>query len=78
MTTKSTHIEQLFHEGSVFVCAHRVPFFYRIPGVLYNDIKQRLTQEAESRAKSQIIKGYVQGVNSITNPMIGTPQGGGG
>jgi hypothetical protein len=61
MTTKPTHIEQIFHEGTVHVCAHRVSFFYRIPCLLYNDTKQCLTEEAESRAKSQIIKGYVQG-----------------
>jgi len=50
-------------EGEVHVCAHRVPFYYRLPRRIHFD-QHRLDcmkEAAEERAKSQIIEGYVEG-----------------
>ena len=70
MKTTSNIIEQLFHEGTVFVCAHRVTFFYRIPSVVSTDIKNRLTEAAEKRAKEQIVEGCLQGELNYENDEI--------
>lgn len=51
------------YEGTVHVCAHRVPFYYRLPPRIHirAETLDRMKEEAEERAKSQIIEGYVQG-----------------
>jgi hypothetical protein len=66
MTTATKSItkpKQRVHEGVVHVCAHRVLFFYRLPKYTKVSVSLigRLNDEAEERAKSQIIEGYVQG-----------------
>jgi hypothetical protein len=50
-------------EGTVHVCAHTVPFYYRLPTRIHfpQETLDRLKEEAEDRAKSQIIEGYVEG-----------------
>ena len=55
--------KQRIHEGTAHVCAHRVSYFYRLPKFkrVTPVLKERMDQEAEERAKSQIIEGYVQG-----------------
>jgi len=59
----ATKTKQRVHEGTVHVCAHTVSFFYRLPSRvrISGETKTCMTQEAEDRAKSQIIEGYVQG-----------------
>ena len=49
------------YKGIVEVCAHRVSFWFRGLHRINAELKQWLTQEAEERAKSQIIEGCVQG-----------------
>lgn len=57
--------KERIHKGICYVCAHRVSFFYHIPydsRVNTNVVLiSRLNEEAENRAKSQIIEGYVSG-----------------
>ena len=50
-------------EGTVQVCAHRVPFYYRLPARVRvsQEIKDSMTFEAEDRAKHLIFEGYVEG-----------------
>jgi hypothetical protein len=72
MTTATKPItkpKQRVHEGVVHVCAHRVLFFYRIPKYtrLSAAFIGRLNEEAEERAKSQIIEGYTQGELNYEN-----------
>lgn len=63
MTQSFTSPKQRVHEGICYVCAHRVSFFYRIPKNTRVSVTliARLNEEAEERAKSQIIEGYVEG-----------------
>ena len=60
MTTKKL---DRFHEGTVHVCAHNVSFYYRLPPRKHvsQETLDRLNEEAEERAQSQITEGYVQG-----------------
>ena len=48
-------------EGSVTVCCHNVSFRYTLPRPITNQEKAFLVQEAEDRARSQIIEEYNQG-----------------
>jgi hypothetical protein len=43
-------------EGTVHVCAHQVPFYYRLPSrvKISKDERLLMTEAAEERAKSQI------------------------
>jgi hypothetical protein len=60
---KEKKVKGRFHEDTFHVCAHRVSFFYRLPPRIRipQETLDRMTEEAEERAKSQIIEGYVQG-----------------
>jgi hypothetical protein len=60
---KEKKVKGRFHEGTCHVCANRVSFFYRLPPRIRipQETLDRMTEEAEERAKSQIIEGYVQG-----------------
>jgi hypothetical protein len=61
-------------EGTVRVCAHNVYFYYDLPPrTRISDIdKTHLTEEAEERAKSQIIENYVQGELNYEDDRIGS------
>lgn len=49
-------------KGDVHVCAHRVAYSYwGIEGEITDELKERLEQEAEERAKSQINEDFVGG-----------------
>jgi hypothetical protein len=48
-------------DGTVHVCAHEVSFWFKGDKPITDELKERLTEEAEERSKSQIIEGYVQG-----------------
>jgi hypothetical protein len=49
-------------EGTISVCAHHVSFWFRGDSIGFCDeLKARLTEAAEERAKSQITEGYIQG-----------------
>jgi hypothetical protein len=63
MTTASKKTKERIHEGLCNVCAHRVSFFYRIPRNtrLTDTLKERLNEEAEERARSQIFEDCIQG-----------------
>jgi len=47
--------------GTVHVCAHYVPFYYDLPREVTDEEKKFLINEAESRAKSQIVEDYIEG-----------------
>jgi hypothetical protein len=59
MTTKKPRV--YLYEGTVNPCAHQVNFWFRGAHRINDDLKQRLKEEAEQRAKSQIIEGYISG-----------------
>ena len=63
MTQSYTCPKQRVHEGICYVCAHRVSFFYRLPKNTRTSVTliARLNEEAEERAKTCIIEGYIQG-----------------
>lgn len=49
-------------DGEVSVCAHRVSFWYDIgERELTDELRERLGEEAESRAKECIIEGCISG-----------------
>ena len=58
---EATKTDPIVFEGTVNVCAHRVSYWYQGDKPLSPQIIERLESEAEERAKSQIIEGYVQG-----------------
>ena len=60
------------HEGTVHVCAHRVSFYYRLPPRIRipQETLDRMTEEAEERAKSQIVEGYIEGELNYENDWI--------
>jgi len=49
------------HEGTVHVCAHNVSFWYRGPAPITEELKERLNNEAEERARECINEECVQG-----------------
>jgi len=58
-------------EGTLTTCAHQVSFWFRGDCIGFCDeLKARLTEAAEERAKSQIIEGYVSGELCYTDSPV--------
>lgn len=67
-----TTTKQRIHEGTVYACAHKVSFFYRLPPKVRipQETLDSLTAEAEDRAKECIFGGCVQGELSYEDEKI--------
>ena len=58
-------------EDTITVCAHQVSFWFRGDCIGFSDdLRARLTEAAEERAKSQIIEGYASGELCYTDSPI--------
>jgi hypothetical protein len=49
------------YKDYVHVCAHNIYFYFNLPRDITEEEKSFLKTEAEDRAQSQIIEGYVEG-----------------